>query len=257
MDNQAICYEQPLNERVRVLLRLEFLFEQFYFFLEQESTWASRGALQALFEILNLTARSDLKPELRKELDRHGNALSRLRKTAGVDTQALNTILDVVSEAIARIQHTDTVALEEVRQNDFLAGIRQRSVIPGGTCLFDLPGLHHWLLRDPATRQDHLQRWIAPFKPWDHGIELILRLIRDSATATRELAENGFFQRSLDSNAPSQLIRVLLPTDTMVYPEISGGRHRFTIRFMEQADPNQRPTQTTETVAFQLVCCVI
>lgn len=257
MDNQNICYEQPLNERVRVLLRLEFLFEQFHFFLNQESAWASRSALQALFEILNLTARSDLKSELRKELDRHGNALNRLRKTEGVDTQTLNTVLDEVHEASTRIQQTDTVALEDVRQNDFLGSIRQRSVIPGGTCLFDLPGLHHWLLRDAAVRQEHLRHWIVPFTPWQQGVQLVLRLIRNSAVSSTESAENGFFQRSLDSNAPSQLIRVALAAPSTVFPEISGGRHRFAIRFMEQNDPDQRPAQTPETVSFRLTCCVI
>lgn len=257
MDNQDVCYEQPLNERVRVLLRLEFLFEQFQFFLQQAPPASSRSALQALFEILNLTARSDLKSELRKELDRHGNALNRLRQTQGINTDALNRILDEVNQVTRQIQNTDTVALEDVRQNDFLASIRQRSVIPGGTCLFDLPGLHHWLLRGATIRQDHLRQWMAPFQPWKEGVNLVLRLIRDSARSTSESASNGFFQRSLDSNAPSQLIRVFLPLSTSVYPEISGGRHRFAVRFMIQENPNQRPIQTTDNVDFQLVCCVI
>lgn len=257
MNNREICYEQPLNERVRVLLRLEFLFEQFDFFLAQTPPWASRGALQALFEILNLTARSDLRSELRKELDRHVKYLNRLQRTEGVNAEALARILHEVSQSVEIVQGTDSAAQEDVRQNDFLSSIRQRSVIPGGTCLFDLPGLHHWLLHAPAVRQRQLEAWIAPFRPWLQGVSLVLRLIRDSASASVETAENGFFQRSLDSSAPSQLIRVLLPSHTRVYPEISGGRHRFAIRFLEQDNPDQRPVQTSSAVSFQLVCCII
>ena len=55
------------------------------------------------------------------------------------------------------------------------------------------------------------------------AIALILQLIRESAVPRPEIAAQGFFQRGLDSNAPHQLIRVLLPTGAGCFPEISGG----------------------------------
>ena len=42
-----------------------------------------------------------------------------------------------------------------------------------------------------------------------------------------------------------------------VYPEISAGRHRFTVRFMNQRDVNTRPVQTGVDVPFQLQCCAL
>jgi len=61
-------------------------------------------------------------------------------------------------------------------------------------------------------------------------------LIRDSATLRAELAIQGFFQRGLDGTAPNQLIRVLLPAGDGIFPEISAGRHRFTIHFLGSVD---------------------
>lgn len=72
-----------------------------------------------------------------------------------------------------------------------------------------------------------------------------------------EVAYRGFFQRSLDSNTSHQIIRVLLPHEEAIFPEISGGRHRFTIHFLEQPNPNRRAIQRTTDIPFELACCVI
>jgi cell division protein ZapD len=49
---------------------------------------------------------------------------------------------------------------------------------------------------------------------------------------------------------------VNLPIDHACYPEINGGKHRFTIRFFEHPVPAERPLQTNHDVAFELACCM-
>jgi cell division protein ZapD len=49
---------------------------------------------------------------------------------------------------------------------------------------------------------------------------------------------------------------VSVPVDIPCFAEISGGKHRFTVRFMEMKDFD-RPFQTTRDVAFLLNCCAI
>ena len=66
MPPRTVCYEQPLNERTRALLRLEFLFQQIEYATAGSSVWDSRLALQGLFDILDLTGRNELKSELLK-----------------------------------------------------------------------------------------------------------------------------------------------------------------------------------------------
>ena len=67
----------------------------------------------------------------------------------------------------------------------------------------------------------------------------------------------GNFQRTLETTTPCQMIRVYVPDSALAYPEISAGRHRFTVRFMHQPRAEERPTQVQDDVRFRLVCCVI
>ena len=254
-----ICYEQPLNERIRTLLRLEFLFQQIEDSAPVRSVWATRHAMQGLIDLLNLTSRNELKSELRKELERYAASLSRLRhkQAPEVDAKALEIILDHITQVMHRVNSIDNSTIETVRKNDFLSAIRQRSSIPGGTCLFDLPALHHWLQQDSDTRINDLESWLRPLQPLQEAIQLILKLVRESAIPTQEIASAGFFQKALDSNSPSQMVRVIIPLETNVFPEISGGRHRFSIRFMTQPNLNQKTIPSHDDIAFKLVCCVI
>ena len=254
---KTACYEQPLNERIRLLLRLEFLFQQITQTAAGHSSWDSRMALQGLCEILNLTGRNELKSELLKELDRHATFLNRLRTTPGVDSGMLDHILGEIEQAAGHIHNQHSLALEETRQNDFLSAFCQRNGMASSTCPFDLPILHHWLQQDSALRARHIEGWLKPFGPMQGAVELILKLVRDSAVAREETAVKGFFQRVLDSSAPNQMVRVVLPKEGGVFPEISGGKQRFSIRFMEQPDPHKRAAQTALDIPFRLVCCII
>lgn len=253
----TVCYEQPLNERVRALLRLEFLFQQVEHALGNPSVWDARMALQGLFDILTLTGRNEFKRELLKELDRHATTLNRLRQTPRVDAAALDRVLVEIGKVIDQVHCQDSQLQDDIRKTDFLSAAYKRSHVPGGTCQFDMPALHHWLQLDYPARVAHLRRWLAPFTPLQTAATLILRLIRDSATPRSEVAARGFFQRGLDGVAPHQLIRVLMPVGQPCFPEISGGRHRFTIHFLAQPDPNLRAVQSSADIAFKLACCAI
>ena len=256
--HQVVCYEHPLNERIRSLLRLEFLFKQVNHAVTGYSSWDSRTALQGLFDLLALTGRTEFKRDLIKELERHGAILNRLRQTPGVDITTLDKILAEIGAVVGQVHGLDNLALEMVRQTDFLSAIYKRSQIPGGTCRFDLPAFYHWLRQEPSIRTAHLQEWLAPLLPLQQATTLFLRLIRDSAIFRSETAVQGFFQRGLDSSgAPHQLIRILLPPGSPLFPEISGGRHRFAIHFLEQPSPNRRAVQSSADIVFELACCAI
>lgn len=253
---KKIYYEHPLNERVRTFLRLEFLFKNTLHYLKGRALWDSRAALQGMLEILSILGRNDLKAELLKELERHVSNLSALRERPGVDRQRLVGLLRELSSLTERLYGSSAQFAQELRENDFLASLRQRSAIPGGTCDFDMPGYHYWLQQEPDTRLNQLRGWFEVFEPLYQPITLILFLIRQSAEATSVRAERGFFQRNLDPNSPCQLMRVALPAEARYFPEISGGRHRFTIRFWEQESPVARAVQTVCDVDFDLACCI-
>jgi hypothetical protein len=47
-----LIFEQPLNERMRTFLRLDFLYSQALYHNEMQSQWGSRAAMGSLLDIL-------------------------------------------------------------------------------------------------------------------------------------------------------------------------------------------------------------
>lgn len=250
-----ICYEQPLNERIRTLLRLEFLFKQAYTYTHRHSAWDSRAAINTLFDIAEVFTRADLKNEILKELERQATLLEKLAKNPHVDKKRLEEILNEMDLLIDRLYSLRNQEMD-IRTNDFLSSIKQRTNIAGGCCDFDLPAYHYWLSQPEAQRVAALQQWLAPFDAINQSVRLILRLIRDSGQTTQEVAEGGFFQKSLDASSSCQMVRVTLAADAACFAEISGGKHRFTIRLLEPS-LYDRPVQTAKSVNFKLTCCML
>lgn len=254
---QKVIYEQPLNERIRAFLRLEFLFQQVRHHLGGTSPWDSRATLASLLDIMNIFGRSDLKSEVMKELERHTANLARLEQNPEVDRAQLSELLDEMDMIIDQLHAHNGPVGAHLKTNEFLSAIQQRSSIPGGLCDFDLPAFHFWLERPNEERMRDLTQWLDSFDAIGRGIKLILRLTRGSTVFREQLAEGGFFQRTLDPNVPCQMVRVAIPANSPYYAEISGGRHRFTVRFLRQPSTNERAVQATEDVPFELSCCVI
>ena len=254
---EKIIYEQPLNERIRTFLRLEFLFTRLDHALKYNDELNNRNAIDTLLSLLSVFERNDLKQEIIKELERLVSTLSALENTPGVDKRALNDLLDELDQILDSLHLSKLAIGQALRENDFLYSIRQRASIPGGSCDFDLPAYHFWLRHTPyETRKQQLVNWLNQFSNMRAAIEISLRLIRGSTEFKPATALAGFFQQSLDSNLPNQIIRVQVMNDSSYYPEISGGKHRFTVRLMH-FDINQRAKQEAENIDFSLSICAM
>lgn len=249
------AYELPLNERIRTFMRLEHLFDQFQQHRSGENRWDSRAAINSLLEILAILGRGDVRSEVLKEMDKQAQVLSRLRSRKDVDAARLDNILQTLTKLKARLDESDSQIARDLKENEFLAAIRQRNAIPGGTCGFDIPSLQNWLLSPADTRRADLGAWHASLNALERALRLSLMLLRESAVGEEHTATGGYFQQTLESGASIQLLRVLVAAEENIFPEISGGKHRFSIRFMQQADIAQRPKQIQSDVTFRLVSC--
>jgi cell division protein ZapD len=252
-----IIYEQPLNERIRTFLRLEFLFSRIDIAMSGSSEQHNRDAIDSLLQVLSVFERSDLKSEIIKELERLIATLSALENAPGVDRKALDDLLSELDQVLDSLHVKKTAIGQELRDNTFLYSIRQRSIIPGGTCDFDLPSYHFWLKHtSESSRKHQLNVWLEEFSGARAAINTTLHLVRESTHFVPTTAVSAFYQHSLDSNQPNQLIRVQIPRDAPYYPEISGGKHRFTVRFI-QFDLAERSQQSTDDIVFSLSCCAM
>jgi cell division protein ZapD len=254
--SDQIIYEHPLNERIRTLLRLEHLFDEAIYYLPLPDEWGSRSAIDSLLKIASIFTRADIKSEILKELDRQLGKLGSIRRQPGVDMQTLGQVLDELERANQEVHRINGQVGQQLRENEFLKSIMQRTSIPGGSCAFDLPQFHYWLQQPPAARQQQMQEWYRELEPIRDAIGLLLSLTRNSTRARPETAFQGFFQKTLDAQTPPQLLRIGVSTHLPLFAEISGGRHRFSVRFME-ASPNERPSQCQRDVQFSLACCAI
>ena len=250
-------YEQPLNEKVRAFLRLEKLFQQYAFHLTHGSDWNNRVAIDSILEILAYTTRSDIKLEVLKELERQHTRLERLSKRPQIDQSQLTSVLKNIQKRIGELQAISGQVGQDTKNVELLTAIAQKNSVPGSICDFDLPALKHWLTLPKDKRQQHIEKWFQPFGHLDRAVQLILDVLRHSAEDTEEVAQNGFFQKSLDTNQAIQLLRISVPDDVLCYPEISAGKHRFSVRFMKNEDPSLRPEQCQNDVSFKLKMCAI
>lgn len=250
---EQIIYEHPLNERVRSMLRLEHLFRQALHYLGRTSSWDSRAYVTTLIDILDIFSRGDLKNELIKELERSAGTLKNLIDNPQVDSSRLSTILKAMEHLIDNLHAMKNQPGNELREDEFLNTIRQRSTIPGGTCDFDLPAYHRWLELPWEEREAEQKKWLNYLDPIRQAIELLLKMIRNSADPIEAMSENGCYQQNLDNDTPFQLIRVSLPADSPYYVEISGSRHRFTIRFLRHT--GGRPELADEDLPFNITSC--
>jgi cell division protein ZapD len=252
-----VLYEQPLNERIRTFLRLEYLFRQASYHLKGNSEWDSRATLQCILEILEIFDHTNLKSEVFKELERHSTALKRHIHNPDIDHSQLTTLLEDIQQKMDAMHLIDGQVASDLKNSEFLISIRQRSAIPGGTCDFDLPAYHYWLQQSAKSRSQDLALWLNHFDQIGQAIRLIMTLTRNSTPMKPMLATAGLYQRTFDPNLPFQLVRIALPKELPCFAELSGGRHRFTARFMEFPSPNDRAMQTDRDIEFELACCVI
>ncbi len=252
-----LTYEQPLNERIRTFLRLHNLFKQFAFHVEHGSAWDNPVAIDAITDILAFTTRSDIKLEVLKELERQHSRLERLTKRPQIDQGQLVALLDKQTALIRKLQSCTGQLGQETQSAELLNAIRQKNSVPGPICDFDLPAFHYWLTRPENTRREHLQQWFSPFIVLEEAITMILDVLRNSADGTEETAARGFFQKVIDTNQAVQLLHISVPPSDNCYPEISAGKHRFSVRFMVNPNPFTRPEQFTEDVTFNLRMCAV
>lgn len=257
MTTEYISYEFPLNERMRVFIRLEQLFLQLDHFLAGSSIWDKRATVSTLVNIFQVFSRHDLKAETLKEQERHANRLNQLSGYQGIDSERLSKVLNDLSSISKILYSSDGKINLSSMKSDLFQSINQRSSIPGGTCAFDIPSYHFWLEQDKQRQDEDLNTWINLFLPIRVAIDSILNFIRLNSTTTNEIAYRGFYQATLDQTQPHQIVIIKLLRNTAYFVEVSGGKHRMTARFMHYPSLTKiKPKQADTDVNFLLSYCI-
>ncbi len=256
MIDNAIIYEQPLNEIIRVCLRLEQLFLQIDQHSSDHTILGTRSLISIIINVLQLLDRPDLKAKLAKELIQQTHILSRLEHTPEIDSAKLRTLLKQLEELSRSFIDSSGKLAQPLRDVELLNNLRLHLASPGGGCSFDIPVYQYWLHQSADYRDETIHSWLAEFNNIRLATSLLLQLTRESGKTQKKSAAHGFYQELLDPQVNLRLIRVAIPHGFEAYPEISIGRHFLSIRFFSPVI-HDRPTQYMHNFDFLLSYCML
>lgn len=245
-------FEYPFNERVRGWMRLEYLLDRLMFFSAPGDPRMHQVAVSTLFDVLDVTERTDVKGGVLQDLERQRVTLAALQDHPGVDAKALKLVINEIDQTQASMSSQGRTG-QALRENDWLTSLRGRMALPGGGTQVDMPSFHAWQCRDDASRCHDLQQWIAPLMPLHQGIGLVMRLLRSAGESENVMAVNGAYQKMLGGKS-YQLLRVWLDLERGVFPEMSANKYMVWVRFSEQ-EGEIKPQPANKDVPFRFVLC--
>lgn len=249
-----ILYEYPFNERIRTYLRLEHMFQRLSTLMARPDPLDHHYALTTVFEIMDVAARADLKSDVLKDLEKQKQVLNGFRGNPAIAQNVLDRIMGQIDHCYDALNNLSGKAGQALTENDWLMSIRSRVGIPGGTCEFDLPAYFAWQHHPAERRQNDLHQWAECLVPLAESINLLLKMLRDSGSPQKMMAVGGQLQQNLPQGRTFQLLRLSLPYEMGLIPEISGNRLLVSIRLMRQEADN-RLHPSGQDCAFDLTLC--
>ncbi|WP_413702058.1 cell division protein ZapD [Psychromonas sp. KJ10-10] len=245
--SKIITFEYPLNEKMRSYLRFEFLFLQLTKSKQFEAESDATVFLKALFELLELSERCDIRHDLVKDLRELTVQMKGWLKHEEVNLQAVSELsseIETLIEAVLAMPKQ----LRYFKSNRFLTSIKQRFSIPSGCCNFDLPQYHFWLSESAEKRNKDAEVWLSHFSALQKALFLYLKIKRSQGVSSTQTAVNGFYQGAVEHCC---FVTIELETSFAVYPMISGHKDRYSIRFMSTDIENH----LAENIKFKQICC--
>lgn len=254
MMKDTIIYDQPLNEVIRVCMRLEQLFQQIDHQLTDTSMLGTRNVITSIINVLHILDRPDLKAKLAKELSLLLTNLMRYGDMPEIDSSKLDHLTQQLEGLTRTLIDSSGKIGHRLRDVELLNTLRLHLASPGGGCSFDIPLYHYWLQQPAEYRQGIIMDWLGEFIQIRTAFALVLDLVRKNAKTEEKTAVHGFHQELLDPQSNLRMIRIAIARQVPAYPEISIGRHFLSVRFFAP-DIEKRPSQYTENLTFWIAYC--
>ncbi len=244
----VILFEYPLNEKMRTWLRVEYILNNLSSSQPVDDPASALSFFRGIGDLLDIFDRGDIRADLVKELDRQQQKLYSWLSVSGVDATRVSELQQELKKQGTLMMTVPRMG-QQLREDRFISQVRQRLGIPGGCCSFDLPALHIWLNSAAAERQTRVDEWCSTLQPLRESLRLVLDLIRQSGNFHAETSLNGFFQ---DNAEDADLIRLQLTAEDQLYPQISGHKNRYAIRFIPMdSEYGEIPAR----LQFEIACC--
>tara|TARA_Y100000741_G_scaffold195764_1_gene148808 strand:- start:2072 stop:2839 length:768 start_codon:yes stop_codon:yes gene_type:complete len=250
-DNQVSIYEEPVQEKIRKFIKIEFLFNKLFYFKNKENKNDNYISLLALCELYEILSRSDIKSELIREIENQNSYFKKIKEIPEANSEKLSSVLEKQKVLLQLIHGIESNYLEYLENDILFKTIAKNSINP-----LQPTSVEFWLSRDIVLRENQINLWTEPLLFIKKSVDFILEVVRKSGRFEDKLAEKGFFIEKLDPKKNILLIRVTLTSDLYYYPQISVGKQRLNIMFMSKDDKNNLISHK-ENVAFILTTCVL
>jgi cell division protein ZapD len=168
-----------------------------------------------------------------------------------IASEVLQPILDKIIGTSARLRTISTRIGQPLKENEWLMSIKQRAVIPGGLCEFDLPSYHYWLESPAEDRKQDLEKWLGHVTPIYDALAIILNIVRGSGQGVKNIAAHGAYQQMLGSAKPAQMLQVKVDDSLNCYPEISANKYAINLRFISMSR-TEKPHPCEDDIPFSL-----
>ncbi len=249
---KLVIYEHPLNEKLRTFMRVEHLLQQVHNCKNLQYPFQPTAFFESLFALIELLERNDIRGDLGKELDRNEQSLVQWARHPQICNETLQQTLKKVVQLQNTLNKMGRIC-NQLKDDPFLASIRQRFSISGGTCHFDLPQLHFWIHLPPEKQAEHIQNWLMRLSPVEEALNISLNFIRERSEFTSLKAVGGFYQ---DNAEKIELLRIKYTPAYEAYPTVSGNKHRYTIRFMQLCEDHEHGSiKAEQDILFSLARC--
>jgi cell division protein ZapD len=248
-DNQVSLYEEPVQEKIRKFIKIEFLLNKIYYFKGKDDKSENYIALLALCELYEILSRSDIKSELIREIETQNSYFQLIKEMPQADSSKLNSVLEKQNILLKLIYSNEVNYLDHLGRD-----ILFKTILKNCFTQLQPASIDFWLSRDILIRETQIDLWLEPLIFIKRSIDFILEVVRKSGRFEDRMAEKGFFIEKLDPKKNVLLVRVTLTSDLYYYPQISVGKQRLTIMFMTKDDKNNLvPYQ--EDLSFILTTC--
>ncbi|MDM7859543.1 cell division protein ZapD [Alteromonas sp. ASW11-36] len=245
-------YEFPLNEKVRNYLRIEQLLSQIKSNADAFSASANIHFFEDLFTLLDLLERLDIRNDILKDIDAQERNLVHWSQHPNINNEALQQTLETILRLREALKQNKRIG-SDLKEHPFISSIRQRFAIPGGSCSFDLPNLHHWTHLPAEQQAKDKQTWLQTLHVIDNAIALTLSFLRQRGNFTTVEATNGFFPGLSDDRG--ELVRIKLAVGSGCYPTLSGNKYRYALRFMHFGHGEDASKPVEQTLSFEIASC--
>jgi cell division protein ZapD len=255
---KTVIYEQPLNERIRTLLRFESYTEML------RSATNEIGDIKypyqyltSTLDILNLLDRIDLRAELLKEIDRILLLLKKWMNYPEVDAYRLEVIANNLQKYYQVLKEVKFSKIHHLKNDELLHAMRQKYSVSSNLSVMEFPELAYWLSRPQDFMKERFSSWVSSYNYLIDPISYLLDVIRGVGDFTLKTSTTGTYVHNIDSSGVPQLLRIAIDESINVFPETSGSKHRVSIRFLTAKENSTKPTTFDSELEFKISLCTI